>query len=146
MSEGFSARLPWPASAVLQAGWDSGTFWGRRWARALPPAWVQSVSGFVERLQRPSLAVWTGTTPGRSSVAYAGNDRALGQQLFTALGASAMDAATRVKASAAPEFELGTDVEFVEVSALKARELARAGWLILPRWIEFEVDLRRSEA
>src|SRR5688572_16229061 len=144
MSEGFSARLPWPASAVLQAGWDSGTFWGRRWARELPPAWVQRVSGFAERVQRPSLAVWTGTTPGGSSVAYAGNDPALGRLIFTALGASAMEAVSQVRASAAPEFELGADVEFVEVSALKARELARAGWWILPRWIEFEVDLRRS--
>jgi hypothetical protein len=146
MSEGFSARLPWPVSALAQAGWDSGTFWGRRWARSLPPALVQGVSGFAERIQRPSLAVWRGTTQGRSSLVYAGNDRVLGRMLFTALGSSAMEALGQVRAAAAPDFDLGADVEFVEVSARKARELARAGWLMLPRWVEFEVDLRRSEA
>jgi hypothetical protein len=146
IAEGFSARLPWPASVLAQAGWDSGTFWGRRWARALPPALVQGVSGFAERVQRPALAVWSGTTSERLRVAYAGNDGALAKLLFTALGVGPVESSGSVRASEAPEFELGADLEFVEVSALRARTLARAGWLMLPRWVEFEVDLRQREA
>ena len=147
MPVGFSARLPWPASgAGARAGWDSGTFHGRRWARVLPPALVQAVSGLTERVQRPKLAVWSGTTAGGLKLAYAGNDGALSQTLFAAFGASSIEITASLSAGLAPEFELGADVEFVEIPALKARRIAGAGWLILPRWVEFEIDLRRTEA
>ncbi len=142
---GYSARLPEPFAAWARASWDSGTFHGRRWARLFPAGFVQRVSHFAERLQRPELAVSAAITPEGSRVVYAGNDAQLRDGLFAVFGCARVEDEPRVPAGSALTRDFGADVELVEVDAARARILSRRGWLILPRWVEFEIDLRRPE-
>jgi len=142
---GYSARLPEPFATWARASWDSGTFHGRRWARLFPATFVQRVSHFAERLQRPELAVSAASTPEGSRVVFAGNDAQLRDVLFAAFDCADVESEQRVPARSALQRDFAAEVEFIEVDAAQARSLSRRGWLILPRWVEFEIDLLKPE-
>ncbi|HVU03166.1 MAG TPA: hypothetical protein VHE30_15505 [Polyangiaceae bacterium] len=134
---GPSRFLPPPLDRLSQVAWDLSSFHGRRLARAVPVAIAQSVAWSVERAQRPTLPLFH-ATDGAVRVAYRGNDPALRDVVGGLLvPGGVFSPADRT---------VDADVSITEIPTFAARRYAGEGFLVLPHFVEFEVDLERPES
>jgi hypothetical protein len=147
---GPSRHLPAPLAAIARRVWDEASLFHRRFRHVLPPPAARAVAESVERVQRPRLALFR--SPGSSPhVLVASNDPLLRASLFSAFapGPHAEHDGERLdsvaRSEVRPDTRLDAAVVAVEIPSRAAPDFARAGWLVLPRWVALEVDLREPE-
>jgi hypothetical protein len=145
-STGPSQRLPWPIDGWARTAWDGLSFYGRRLSLRLPVSVVQRMAATIECAQRPLSPVsWAATDDG-ATLSYTGSDIALRSALFGTFGACEEETIGAIRRTQVdPGYRTDAGATLVEVPFQSARDFGRRGWLILPRWIELEVDLRRPE-
>jgi len=150
---GPSRHLPWPLDAVARRTWDEASLFHRRYRHLLPPAAARAVAEFVERAQRPELALFGSGAGAAPRVLVASNDPLLRASLFSALSPApdgheakpGERAGSLARARVEPRMRLDADVVALEIPSRAGRSFARDGWLVLPRWVALEVDLTASE-
>lgn len=144
---GPSRHLPWPLDVAARRGWDEAAIWYRMQRHGLPVGVAQAVAASVDLVQRPRLGVWHATSDDRTGILVLANDPLIRHSLLTALGARGAERRGSVaRTSVRPEARFDADVTAVEIPSFASRSFARAGWLLLPRWVSMEVDLGQPES
>jgi hypothetical protein len=143
---GPSRRLPWPLDVLARRSWDEASLWYRRYRHALPITLAQAVGESVERAQRPRLGLWRSAAGAGTRLLVATNDALLRASLFDAFGTGAAEpAGSAARADLGPDTRLDADLVALDIPTRSASAFAKAGWLILPRWVAMEVDLEEPE-
>jgi hypothetical protein len=143
---GPSRFLPRPVDRLARALWDDLSFYGRRLSPLVQPSLAREVNARLESLQRPWLARRRARLGDGSIAEYVGNDAVLRDKLFSAFVATGGSDAGRVlRFGLRSDYTTIANIVWIEIPSAEARDWAAAGHLILPRWIDFEVDLRRPE-
>jgi hypothetical protein len=142
---GPSRYLPRPLHSIAHRSWDEAALWYRRFRHALPEPVTQALAGTIELVQRPRLATWKTADQG-PRLLVASNDPLLLHVLTRALAGTEYERCGSIRRlGIRPDSTFDAEVVAVEIPTARAGDFAGAGWIVLPRWVAMEVDLRTNE-
>jgi hypothetical protein len=126
---------------MAHRSWDEAALFSRRIRHVLPVGLVQRIATSIEVAQRPRLRSWQSASSPK--LFFAGNDPLFRALISGAFGCELERAGYLTRAGVRPSARFDADVVVLEIPSPSVGDFARAGWVVMPRWVAMEVDLRR---